>query len=188
MTAKGNITDMTEGSTVKLLIRFALPLFIGNLFQQLYNMVDSIVVGRVLGANALAAVGSCGSLCWLFFSFAGGMAVGIGIIVSQYFGAGDEAKIRATIGSAVYVLAGISLILSTLGFILAPYILRFMKTPDTVIGNAEIYLRTMCVGMVCIAAYEGVAAILRALGDSRTPLYFLISASIINTALDILFV
>jgi putative MATE family efflux protein len=188
MTSKSNITDMTEGSTVKLLVRFAVPLFIGNLFQQFYNMVDSIVVGRVLGANALAAVGSCGSLCWLFFSFAGGMAVGIGIIVAQYFGAGDEEKIRATIGSAVYVLAGISLILSSLGFILAPYILRFMKTPDTVIGNAQIYLRTMCVGMVCIAAYEGVAAILRALGDSRTPLYFLISASIVNTVLDILFV
>ena len=189
MTKRGNsVTDMTKGNTARLILKFALPLFIGNLFEQMYNMVDSIVVGRILGASAIAAVGSCSSLCWLFFSFAGGMAAGIGIVTAQYFGAGDDSKIRKVIGNAVYVLAGSSVILSAAGYISAPWILRMMNTPETVIADAVTYMRTMCVGMICIAAYEGIAAILRALGDSKTPLYFLIAASVLNVILDIMFV
>ncbi len=183
-----NITDMTIGSPLKHILTFALPLLVGNLFQQLYNMVDSIVVGNYVGANALAAVGSCGSMNFLFFSLSSGLGIGIGVIVSQYFGAKDEENVRATIANSIYVLGVAAIVVSILGVILSPYILRLLSTPDAIIGDATVYMRTTCSGIIAIACYNGVASILRALGDSRTPLYFLILSSIINVILDLLFV
>jgi len=183
-----NVTDMTTGSPVKHILRFALPLLIGNLFQQLYNMVDSIVVGNFVGKNALAAVGTCGSMNFLFFSLSSGLAIGIGIIVSQYFGAKDEKNVRSTIANSFYVLVTAALTVSIIGMLLAPQLLRLLATPDNIIGDSIIYMRTTCAGIIAIALYNGVAAILRALGDSRTPLYFLILSSIVNVALDLTFV
>lgn len=183
-----NLTDMTVGSPARHLIHFSLPLLIGNLFQQIYNMVDSLVVGNFVGANALAAVGNCGSMNFLFFSLSSGLALGIGIIVSQYFGAKDEDKIRSTIANSIYVLVGASLVVSVLGILLSPALLRLLSTPDHIIGDSIIYMRTTCAGIIAIALYNGVASILRALGDSKTPLYFLIVASIVNVVLDLLFV
>ncbi len=183
-----NMTDMTVGSPTRHLLGFSVPLLIGNLFQQFYNMVDSLVVGNYVGADALAAVGNCGSLNFLFFSLSAGLATGIGIIVAQYFGAKNEGKIRATIANSVYVLAGVSLLVSILGIVLAPALLRLLQTPPDIIGDSVVYLRTTCAGIVAIALYNGVASVLRALGDSKTPLYFLIVASIINVVLDLLFV
>lgn len=183
-----NITDMTEGSPMGHIVRFTLPLLLGNLFQQLYNMVDSIVVGNFVGANALAAVGACGSMNFLFFSLSSGLAIGIGIIVAQFFGAGDEKNVRNTIANSIYVLAGAALLVSILGIVLCPAILRLLQTPDTIIGDSVAYMRTTCAGILFIAAYNGVAAMLRALGDSKTPLYFLILSSIINVVLDFVFV
>lgn len=183
-----NVTDMTTGSPVKHILRFALPLLIGNLFQQLYNMVDSIVVGNFVGKNALAAVGTCGSMNFLFFSLSSGLAIGIGIIVSQYFGAKDEKNVRSTIANSFYVLVTAALTVSIIGMLFAPQLLRLLATPDNIIGDSIIYMRTTCAGIIAIALYNGVAAILRALGDSRTPLYFLILSSIVNVALDLTFV
>ena len=183
-----NITDMTVGSPAKHIIRFTLPLLLGNLFQQLYNMVDSIVVGNFVGANALAAVGACGSMNFLFFSLSSGLAIGIGIIVAQFFGAGDDKNVRNTIANSIYVLMGASVLVSLLGIALSPWILQLLQTPDTIIGDAVVYMRTTCAGILFIAIYNGAAAILRALGDSKTPLYFLILSSIINVVLDLVFV
>ncbi len=183
-----NVTDMTVGSPVGHIIKFALPLLLGNLFQQLYNMVDSIVVGNFEGADALASVGTCGSMNFLFFSLSSGLAIGIGIIVAQFFGAGDEKNVRNTIANSIYVLAGAAITVSIIGILFTPAILRLLGTPDHLIGNSIIYMRTTCAGIIFIATYNGVASLLRALGDSRTPLYFLILSSIINVVLDLTFV
>ncbi len=185
---KSKVTDMTVGSPAGHIIRFTLPLLLGNLFQQLYNMVDSIVVGNFVGADALAAVGACGSMNFLFFSLSSGLAIGIGIIVAQYFGAGDEENVRNTIANAIYVLAGAAILVSIIGILLCPAILALLQTPDTIIGDSVTYMRTTCAGIIFIAAYNGVAAMLRALGDSKTPLYFLIISSIVNVVLDLTFV
>lgn len=183
-----HVTDMTSGSPMRHILRFAMPLLLGNLFQQLYNMVDSIVVGNYVGKDALAAVGTCGSLNFLFFSLSSGLAIGIGIIVAQYFGAKDDKNVRSTIANSFYVLASAALTVSLLGFLFTPALLRLLSTPEHVLSDAVLYMRTTCVGIIGIAFYNGVAAILRALGDSRTPLYFLILSSIINVGLDLFFV
>lgn len=183
-----NMTDMTTGSPAKHILKFALPLLVGNLFQQLYNMVDSLVVGNYVGADALAAVGACGSMNFLFFSLCAGLATGIGIIVAQFYGAKDEKSIYSTIANSVYVLCASAIFVSVLGILLCPALLRLLQTPESIIGDAILYMRTTCAGIIAIALYNGVASILRALGDSKTPLYFLILASIINVVLDLLFV
>lgn len=179
---------MTVGSPARHIIKFTLPLLLGNLFQQLYNMVDSIVVGNFVGEDALAAVGACGSTNFLFFSLSSGLAIGIGIIVAQFFGAGDERNVRNTIANSIYVLWGAAITVSLIGIVFCPALLRLLQTPETVIGNSVIYMRTTCSGILFIATYNGVAAILRALGDSKTPLYFLIVSSIVNVVLDLVFV
>lgn len=183
-----NTTDMTVGNPMRHILRFALPLLVGNLFQQLYNMVDSLVVGNFVGGNALAAVGNCGSINGMFFSLAGGLATGIGILVAQYFGAHDEKGIRIVIGNAIYVLLSVSIVASVLGIVLSPAIMRLLATPDSIFADSVMYMQITCAGMLAIIFYNGIAAILRALGDSKTPLYFLILASIINVVLDLVFV
>lgn len=185
---KRSMTDMTTGSPIGHILKFTCPLLIGNLFQQLYNMVDSLIVGNFVGADALAAVGACGSMNFLFFSLSSGLAIGIGIIVAQFFGARDEENIRSTIANSIYVLSAAAVLVSVLGIIFSPGLLRLLQTPDGIIENSIIYMRTTCAGIIAIAIYNGVASILRALGDSRTPLYFLVVASIINVVLDLLFV
>ncbi len=188
MMSKKNVTDMTVGSPAKHILGFAVPLLIGNLFQQLYNMVDSIVVGNYVGKDALAAVGTCGSMNFLFFSLSSGLAIGIGIIVAQYFGAKDEKNVRFTIANAVYVLLAATLFVTLIGYMSTPALLRLLQTPDTIINDSILYMRTTCLGILGIAVYNGVSAILRALGDSKTPLYFLILSSIVNVTLDVYFV
>ncbi|MBQ7933793.1 MAG: MATE family efflux transporter [Lachnospiraceae bacterium] len=183
-----NITDMTTGSPAKHILKFAMPLLLGNLFQQLYNMVDSLVVGNYVGADALAAVGTCGSMNFLFFSLSSGLAIGIGIIVAQFFGAGDEENVRKTIANSIYVLAGAALTVSIIGITFCPAILRLLQTPENIIGDSITYMRTTCAGIIFIAMYNGIASMLRALGDSKTPLYFLMISSVVNVILDLVFV
>ncbi len=187
MNAK-NVTDMTVGNPAGHILRFALPLLLGNLFQQLYNMVDSLIVGNFVGADALAAVGTCGSMSFLFFSLSSGLAIGIGIIVAQFFGAKDEDRVKRTIANSFYVLVPAALTVSLAGIVFGPLILRLLATPADIIGDSIIYMRTTCAGIIAIALYNGVASILRALGDSKTPLYFLILSSITNVILDLAFV
>ena len=186
--ANKNVTDMTVGNPTRHILKFTLPLLIGNLFQQLYNMVDSIVVGRYVSAHALAAVGACGSLNFLFFSLSSGLSVGIGIIAAQYFGANDEKQLKKTIANSIYVLASAAAVVTLIGVIFARPILQLLQTPDVYINDSIDYFRVTCIGIIGVAFYNGVAALLRAVGDSKTPLYFLILSSIINVGLDLLFV
>ncbi len=185
---KSKVTDMTVGSPMRHIIKFTLPLLLGNIFQQFYNMVDSIVVGNFVGANALAAVGTCGSMSFLFFSLSSGLGIGIGIIVSQYFGASDGENVRKTIANSIYVLSGASIFVTLLAVSICPIILRLLQTPDTIIGDSITYMRTTCLGIIFIAGYNGVSSTLRALGDSKTPLYFLVLSSVVNVVLDLVFV
>lgn len=183
-----NITDMTAGSPSKHLLKFSIPLLIGNIFQQLYNMVDSIVVGNFVGPNAIAAVGTCGSMNFFCFSLSSGLAIGIGIIVAQYFGAKDYKNVRITIANSIYVLGIATIVISVLGFFLCPYVLCLLNCPDLILKDAVTYMRTTCCGIVFVVLYNGVASVLRALGDSKSPLYFLILSSVINLVLDLIFV
>ena len=188
MKPSANAADMTKGNPVKLILTFSLPLIIGNVFQQFYNMVDSIVVGNFVGANALGAVGACGSLNWLFFSLSSGLGIGIGVIVSQFYGAKRFDQVSATIANSFYVLVSTAIVVSILCFAITPAVLRLLNTPDDIINDSITYMRTTCIGIVAISLYNGVSSILRALGDSKTPLYFLILSSVCNVLLDLLFV
>ncbi len=183
-----NVKDMTSGNEFKLLISFSIPMLIGNLFQQVYNMVDSIVVGKYVGADALAAVGATGSLNFLFFSLCIGLTGGIGIVISQHFGAGDNVNVRRTIFNSIYIIAVTGLIMSLLGVFLARPILVWLHTPANILDDAVAYMQISSGGILAIAAYNCISSILRALGDSKTPLIFLIFASLVNVVLDLLLV
>lgn len=182
------VKDMTQGQPVKLLLQFMLPLLIGNIFQQLYNMVDSIIVGNFVSANALGAIGTTNSLQFFFFSLVGGLSVGIGIIVSQYFGSGDEAGIKNTIGNAIWIIAVCAVVMSCIGFFVARPVLVLLDTDPVILNDAVNYLKVTSIGICCMAMYNGISSILRALGDSKTPLVFLIIASFFNVILDLIFV
>lgn len=185
---KKAVYSMTEGSPTRLLLKFTLPMLIGNLFQQLYNMVDSIVVGRFVGANALASVGATGSLNFLFFAMSFGIAAGVGVVVSQYFGAGKMDMVEKSIINGMYLLAVVSAVMGLIGIISARWILVVLDTPEIILDDAVVYMRVSCAGILAIAAYNGVASVLRALGDSKTPRYFMVVACFINIGLDLLFV
>lgn len=180
--------DMTKGSPAQLLLRFSIPMLIGNLFQQFYNMVDAMIVGNFVGANALGAVGATGSINFLFFSLNSGLAAGIGVIIAQYFGAKDDRMVRKGIAASIYLMLGASILMGILGVIVAWPIMELLETPDAIISDAVLYMQINCAGLIAVAAYNGIASILRALGDSKTPLFFLIIASILNVGLDLLFV
>ncbi len=179
---------MTEGNTTRLLITFAIPMLVGNLFQQVYNLVDSIIVGRFVGANALAAVGATSSTTFLFFALCNGIGNGGGIVTSQIFGTGDDDRVKKCIVNTAYLMAGMSIIVGGLAFILSSPLLHLLDTPSDIIADSLVYLRFQCIGMVFVAIYNYAASMLRALGDSRTPLYFLIFSCVLNTILDLIFV
>ena len=183
-----SISSMTEGSPAKLILMFTLPMLVGNLFQQLYNMVDSIVVGRFVGANALGAVGATGSVNFLFFSLCFGVSAGVGVVVSQFFGAERPQMVEKAIANGLYILALSSIVMSVLGVVLARPVLSLLNTPEVILDDAVIYMQVSCAGIIAIAAYNGVSAILRALGDSKTPLYFMVVSCFTNIGLDLLFV
>ena len=183
-----SVRDMTSGNELKLLVSFSVPMLIGNLFQQVYNMVDSIVVGKYVSADALAAVGATGSLNFLFFSLCLGLTGGIGIIISQHFGAGDKIHVRKAIFNSIYIIVTIGIIMSLLGMFLARPVLIWLRTPGNILDDATAYMQISCAGILAVAAYNCVSSILRALGDSKTPLVFLILASLINVALDLFLV
>ena len=185
---KTYVKDMTVGNPTGLLLSFMLPMVVGNIFQQLYNMVDSMIVGQVVGADALAAVGATGSLNFLFFSLCGGMANGIGIVISQHFGAGNDDDVKKAIANAALIMLVVGTVMGSLGILTSRPILAFLNTPENILGDATLYMRIMCAGVLAVSLYNCVSAILRAVGDSKTPLYFLIVASILNIFLDLLFV
>ncbi|MCR5402892.1 MAG: MATE family efflux transporter [Butyrivibrio sp.] len=181
--------DMTKGDITRHIIFFMLPMMIGNVFQQLYNIVDTIIAGQFINAGALAAVGSTGHITNLFFALGNGLATGIGIVVSHYFGSGDEKGVRSTIANAFYMVIATSVFVGLLGFFLARPVLKYgLNTPDNILEDAIIYMAITCAGFIGTALYNTISYIMRGVGDSRTPLYFLIISSFLNIVMDLFFV
>ncbi len=189
-TKNGNVfaIDMTQGNEMSVLIRFAFPLFIGNLVQQLYGMADSIIVGRYINATALGAIGSVGSITFLFFSLCNGLSAGIGVLISQYRGAGETEFVKKIIGNALYITAIIGTLISVLAFAFTTPILKLIKVPEDNFAYAETYMYIVCGATIVVAVYNAVAAVMRSLGDSITPLICLVISAILNVGLDLLFV
>lgn len=179
--------NLTEGSIAKNIIKFAIPMFIGNLFQQLYNVADSLVVGNFLGSDALAAVTSTGSLIFLLVGFFNGTAMGAGVIIARFFGAKDHENVKKAIHTdlAFGILCGA--IMTLVGVIFAPQILTLMDTPEDVFVQSVLYIRIYFLGSIAVVLYNVCMGIMQAVGDSRHPLYYLIFSSAVNILLDLLF-
>lgn len=182
------IRDMTQGSTTKHIIAFALPVMLGNVFQQMYSIVDTMVVGNILGVEALAAVGGAGWLDWLVLGFVLGMTQGFSILISQRFGSGDHAGMRKAVTMSAVMTVATIIVVTTLSVSLCRQMLLWMNTPAESLDLAHKYLRVIYLGVPISMSYNLFAGMLRALGDSRTPLVAMIIASIVNIVLDILFV
>ena len=180
--------DMTTGSPTKMILGFTVPLFIGNVFQQLYNMADTIIVGKFVGANALAAVGSTGTIMFLIIGFLTGLTAGFTVPTSQKFGAGDMKAMRKTVGSAVILSAVVSIVMTIVSMLGMRGLLKLMHTPDDIFREAYSYIMVICAGIFAQVLYNLLASILRALGNSKTPLYFLILAAGLNVVLDLVFI
>lgn len=181
-------TRMTEGPIWKILLRFALPLLLGNLFQQLYNAVDAFVVGNFDSKAALAAVTSSGSLCFLVIGFFQGVFVGASVIISRYYGAQDSDGVDRAVHTTVIFSLLLGSLLSIFGVLFTPTILGWMGTPENVMPNSVAYFRIYCAGLLGLVLYNTANGIFQAMGDSRHPLYYLITASVINIILDLIFV
>ncbi len=180
--------DMTEGSILRQMILFALPLMLGNVFQMLYNTVDSVIVGNFVSKQALAAIGSTTVIVNMMVFFFNGFSIGAGVVIGQYFGARDMDKLHRAIETTMAATFVLSLLFSLLGVALVPPLLRFMSTPEDVLPEATVYLRIYLGGISGLLIYNMGSGILRAVGDSTRPLYFLILTSLLNIALDLFFV
>lgn len=181
-------TLLTKGVLWKRIIAFAIPLFLGNLFQQLYNITDSLIVGNFLGSNTLAAVSSSGSLIFLLVGFFHGISMGAGVVITRFYGAKDNEKVQRSVHTTVAfgIFAGIAL--TIIGILLAPQILIWMGTPKDVLVNSIVYFRIYFLGSIAFILYNIFVGILQSSGDSRHPLIYLIISSIVNIVLDLLFV
>ena len=179
--------DMTTGSPLKSILRFCVPLLIGNLFQQFYNLADSILVGRILGLNAFAAVGTTGALSFLILGFATGSCSGLAIPIAQSFGAGDLESVRRRTAQLVWLGFGITAIIRLICFFWTDDLLRLMNTPAEIFDDAYRYIFIVFMGVGATMLYNLSSAVLRSLGDSRTPLHVLIAAAGVNVILDIVF-
>ena len=184
----GSTRDMTHGSPWRLIIGFAIPVFLSQVFQQLYNTADALIVGRFLGDEALAAVSSSGPLIFLLISFFEGMTMGAGVTISRYFGAGDHDKVSRAIHTNVLFSLLAGLFLTVVGVLLTPTLLRWMGTDPEVLPDAIAYFRYYFMGVLAVTMYNTCKSIMNALGDSRRPLYYLILSSVTNIVLDLLFI
>ena len=180
--------DLTSGKEGKLILNFALPMLLGNVFQQMYNVVDSIIIGKVLGKEALAAVGANFPLIFALISFVVGIAIGSTVIVAQYFGAKQMDKVKRAIDTLYIFMFAAALFLTVAGMWGSKYIFALISLPEDVIPLAIDYFNVYAFGFIFFFGFQGTSAVLRGLGDSKTPLYFLIVATLINIALDLLFV
>ena len=180
--------DFTSGNAAKQIILFALPMLIGNLFQQMYSMVDAIVVGRYVSGNALAAVGVAMNVLQFLLSVLIGLTTGASVVISQLYGAKQYEKLSRTVATSIVFLAVFSAALAVIGVIIAPGLLRLLNTSPEILGDAALYMRILIGGIVFPVFYNMYTAYLRALGDSRGPLFILICCTVINTILDLLFV
>lgn len=182
------LNDMTIGSPFKIILAFSVPMLISSLFQQLYNVVDSIIAGKFIGVDALAAVGASYPITALFIAVAIGSSIGCSVVVSQIFGAKKYASMKTAISTAIISLTTISIILTVVGLFFCNPLMKLLNTPANIFKDAELYLRIYIGGIIFLFLYNTATAIFTGLGDSKTPLYFLIFSSIFNIILDLLFV
>ena len=180
--------DMTSGNIFRHIIGFALPLFVGNLFQLLYNMVDAWVVGNYVSNEAFSAVGTVGTIINMLIGFFSGLATGAGVVISQYYGAKQESEVRKAVHTSILMTLALGVIFTALGIFMTPLMLRLMKTPGDVVGEATTYLVIYFAGLLGLMLYNMGAGILRAVGDSRHPFYYLVVCAVLNTVLDLTFV
>lgn len=180
--------NMTVGNPIKLILLFSIPLLIGNVFQQFYSMVDTVIVGRFLGVQALAAVGATGALSFLIVGFILGLTSGFSVITSQRFGADDRDGIKKSVATSVILCIVITALVTLISVIFAKPVLQLMNTPSDIIDDSLSYIIVIFGGLFTAVFYNMIASILRALGDSKTPLYFLIVSSVLNIFLDIIFI
>ena len=188
MLRKNGSMDMTEGVIWKQLLGFAVPLMLGFVFQQLYNTVDSVVVGNFVGKEALAAVGSTGSIINTLIGFFTGLSTGATVIIARMFGARDREGVHNAVHTTMVMTLVLALVFTAIGVLMTPQMLEWMNTPTDVLPQAEEYLRIYFSGIIGLMIYNMGAGILRAVGDSRRPLYFLIFSAIVNTVGDLVFV
>lgn len=180
--------DLTKGSPAKLILMFTVPLLIGNVFQQFYNMVDMIIVGQTLGKNALAAVGATGSLTFLIIGFAQGLTAGLAIITAQRYGAKDYRGLKKSFAASVVISLIVTIVLTVLSLVFIHPMLQLMQTPPEIIDQAQTFISIILLGIFASMSFNLLSNVIRALGDSRTPLFFLIIAVIINVVLDLIFI
>ena len=181
-------TDMTVGKPMKMILDFTIPVFIGNVFQQFYNMADAIIVGKFVGTKGLAAVGSTGTIMFLIIGFLTGLTAGFTVLTSQKFGAGKMDEMRQSVGNAALLSIIISVIMTAVSMLGMHSLLTLMHTPEDIFKDAYTYIMIICGGIFAQVLYNILASILRALGNSKTPLYFLILAALLNVALDLIFI
>ena len=179
---------MTQGPIWKRITYFALPIFLGNLFQQMYNTADSLIVGNFLGKNALAAVSSTGSLIFMLIGFLSGIAIGAGVVISRYFGGNKLEEMSKAVHTTVAFGLVAGVVMTAVGVGLSPQILRWMDTPENVMYNSQLYLSIYFMGSLGSVMYNACVGIMQAVGDSRHPLYYLIVSSVVNVVLDLFFI
>ncbi len=180
--------DMTRGKALPLLLQFTLPLFIGNVFQQLYNMADTIIVGRFVGAGALAAVGSTGTIMFLLIGFAQGITSGFSVLTAQRYGAGDTDAVRRSVANGILLSVIIAVLLTTVSLITIRPILTIMNTPSDIYTDALTYIQIICIGLTANLFYNLFSSYLRAIGNSKMPLVFLVISAGLNIVLDLVFI
>ena len=181
-------TDLTRGSPLKRIFFFAIPFLLGNLFQQFYNVVDMVIVGRTVGTLAYAAVGSTGSLVWFASGAIQSLTVGFSVVTAHHFGSGDGEKVKKSFAGAIKLSAIISIALSVICVLCAHPMLKVMRTPETLYDNAYSYIVWIFAGLVVTALFNLLSNMIRALGDSKTPLYFLVVSCVVNIILDIVLI
>ena len=188
MAAKRTDTDMTKGSPMSIIFKFTMTLLLGNVAQQLYNIVDTIIVGRYVNPLALAAVGATGTIMFLMFGTSNGMVSGFSIVTSQKYGANDEKGVKASVTNGLYLSLIIAALITVAGLVFMRPLLRLMNTPDDIFDYAYTYIFTICAGIVCIILYNYCASLMRAVGNSKMPLIFLLCSAATNVGLDLLFI
>lgn len=181
-------TDMTVGKPMKMILDFTVPVFIGGVFQQFYNMMDAVIVGKFVGTKALAAVGATGTIMFLILGFLMGLTAGFTVLTAQKFGAGRMDEVRQTVGNAAILSGIVSVIMTAASMLFMKKILMIMNTPEDIFTDAYGYIMIICGGIFAQVLYNILASILRALGNSRTPLYFLIFSALLNVVLDLVFI
>lgn len=180
--------DMTKGSPSKLIIKFVVPLIIGNIFQQFYSMVDTIIVGRFVGVQALAAVGATGTISFLIIGFMQGLTTGFTVLTSQRFGAGDEKGLKISVGNAAFLSVITTVIMTAISMLGMDKLLHIMNTPEDIFEMSKTYILIICAGMGCTILYNLLSSLLRAVGNSKVPLYFLVVAAGLNIVLDLVLI